>query len=508
MLTEMKQIVVDFGPVRAVDHVDFTVHSGEIVGLLGENGAGKSTLMNVLAGTFPPTEGEILLDGKPVRFHNALQSMERGIRFIHQELNLCNDLRVFENMYLAQEIRLPSGMLNQKEMARRAGEVFQRMNVEIDPWMLVEDLQVADKQLVEIARALLFQCDLIIMDEPTTALSNKEIDNLFVIMRQLKEQGVGFIYISHKMPEIFEICDTYSVLRDGCLIGSGRIADVDEKQVTEMMIGRSLADDDFDHKPCYAGDEIAYRAQGLSGDLFEDISFELRKGEILAFTGLQSSGKDQLADALFGVIPHTGTLTHGSQVMEDGIHRYMKSGVAMVPRNRKERGIHNDLSIYDNLSMGFFNTLMKKLLIVPREEKQRYQREKERLAIKTDNPENPITSLSGGNQQKVILGRWLETGADVLIFDNPTQGIDVGTKFEIYHLLIRLAQQGKSILLFSSEFPEIRKVADRCVILYKGKINKVLERSEMNESDMMYYSTGANLEMNHQDAAPADKGEE
>ena len=506
MLTEMKQIVVDFGPVRAVDHVDFTVPAGEIVGLLGENGAGKSTLMNVLAGTFPPAQGEILLDGKPVRFHNARQSMEHGIRFIHQELNLCNDLRVFENMYLAQELRLPNGLLDHKEMARRAGEVFQRMNVDINPWALVEDLQVAEKQLVEIARALLFKCDLIIMDEPTTALSNKEIENLFVIMRQLKQQGVGFVYISHKMPEIFEVCDSYTVLRDGCLIGSGRIADVDEKQVTEMMIGRSLADDDFDHKPSYATEEVAFEAENLSGELFADITFQLHKGEILAFTGLQSSGKDQLADALFGVSPHTGSLRCEGRELNGSIRKYMKSGVAMVPRNRKERGIHNDLSIYDNTSMGFLNTLMKKLLISPKEEKQRYQRQKELLAIKADNPENPITSLSGGNQQKVILGRWLETGANVLIFDNPTQGIDVGTKFEIYHLLIRLAQQGKSILLFSSEFPEIRKVADRCIILYQGKINRVLDRDEMNESDMMYYSTGANLEMAHN--APADKGEE
>ena len=502
MLTEMKQIVMDFGAFRAVDHVDLTVHPHEIVGLLGENGAGKSTLMNVLAGTFPPTSGEIFLDGKPVRMGSALQAMAHGIRFIHQELNLCNDLRVFENMYLAQEIK--SGpVLNKKEMARRTQEVFDRMNVDIDPWALVEDLQIAEKQLVEIARALLFKCDLIIMDEPTTALSNKEIENLFVIMRQLKEEGVGFIYISHKMPEIFEICDTYYVLRDGKLVGSGKLADVNETQITEMMIGRSLNDDDFAHKPNHSTEKIAMQAENLSGENFENISFTLHQGEILAFTGLQSSGRDQLADALFGAASRTGTLKVDGKPLTGDIRRHMKAGVAMVPRNRKERGIHNDLSIYDNTSMGFINTLMKKLLISPKEEKERYARQKEQLAIKADNPNNPITSLSGGNQQKVILGRWLETGANVLLFDNPTQGIDVGTKFEIYHLLIRLAQSGKSIIIFSSEFPEICKVADRCVIMYKGKINKILERSEMNEQDMMYYSTGSNLEMDYSE----EKGE-
>ena len=496
MLTEMKQIVMDFGAFRAVDHVDLTVHPHEIVGLLGENGAGKSTLMNVLAGTFPPTSGEICLDGKPVRMGSALQAMSHGIRFIHQELNLCNDLRVFENMYLAQELT-KGPVLNKHEMARRTQEVFDRMNVDIDPWALVEDLQIAEKQLVEIARALLFKCDLIIMDEPTTALSNKEIENLFVIMRQLKEEGVGFIYISHKMPEIFEICDSYYVLRDGKLVGQGKLADVNETQITEMMIGRSLSDDDFKHKPNHSTDKIAMEAEHLSGENFEDISFTLHQGEILAFTGLQSSGRDQLADALFGAISRTGALKVDGKPITGDIRRHMKAGVAMVPRNRKERGIHNDLTIYDNTSMGFINTLMKKLLINPREEKERYNRQKEQLAIKADNPNNPITSLSGGNQQKVILGRWLETGANVLLFDNPTQGIDVGTKFEIYHLLIRLAQSGKSIIIFSSEFPEICKVADRCVIMYKGRINKILERTEMNEQDMMYYSTGSNLEMDY-----------
>ena len=494
MLIQMEQIVMDFGPVRAVDHVDLTVHPGEILGLLGENGAGKSTLMNVLAGTFPPTSGRILLDGKQVHISNATQAMKHGIRFIHQELNLCNDLTVFENMYLAQEILYKGRLLNKKEMAAHCSDVFRRMNIEIDPWSKVADLSIAEKQLVEIARSLLFKCDLIIMDEPTTALSNREIENLFVIMRQLKAEGVAFIYISHKMPEIFEICDSYTVLRDGQLVGSGRIADINEKAATEMMIGRSLADEEFRNKPCYATEEVLLEADHLTGSTYQDVSFQLHRGEILAFTGLQSSGRDQLADSLFGVEPCSGAIQMNGTPLTGSIHARMKTGLAMVPRNRKERGIHNDLSIQDNTSMGYYNTRMKNLLIRPAEEKKRFLRQKEALQIKTDNPRNPITSLSGGNQQKVILGRWLETGSDVLMFDNPTQGIDVGTKFEIYHLLINLAKSGKAVLIFSSEFPEIMKVADRCIIMYKGRINRVMERSEMNEEDMMYYSTGANFE--------------
>ena len=492
----MKGIVVDFGPVRAVDHVDFAVQPGEIVGLLGENGAGKSTLMNVLAGTFPPTEGEILLDGKKVEVNNAQHAMALGIRFIHQELNLCNDLKVFENMYLAQEMRGKGGLLDKKTMAENCRKVFERMHVEIDPWERVENLQTSQKQLVEIARSLLFKCDLIIMDEPTTALSNQEIENLFVIMRQLKQEGMSFIYISHKMPEIFEICETYFVLRDGCLVGSGKIADTNEEKITEMMIGRSLADDDFTNRPITAMGEVLMEAENLCGEGFENVSFSLHKGEVLAFTGLQSSGRDQLADALYGVIPHTGKLVvNGKALDKGGIQACLKHGIAMVPRARKERGILNDLSIYDNTSMGFFNTNMKTLLIQPKLEKQRFLRQKEAMQIKSDNPKNPITSLSGGNQQKVILGRWLESDAEILIFDNPTQGIDVGTKFEIYHLILKLAQSGKAILVFSSEFPEIRKVADRCVVMYKGKVSATFERDEMTEKNLMLYSTGANLEV-------------
>ena len=495
MLTEMKGIVVDFGPVRAVDHVDIAIRPGRILGLLGENGAGKSTLMNVLAGTFPPTQGEICLDGRRVRFSSAMAAMRKGIRFIHQELNLCNDLNVFENMYLAQELRGKGGLLDKKEMARRAREVLSRMRVDIDPWTKVEELQTAEKQLVEIARALLFKCDLIIMDEPTTALSNREIQDLFAIMRQLQAEGVSFVYISHKMPEIFEICQDYYVLRDGKLVGGGLISQVDESSITEMMIGRTLKDDEFDSKPCYATGQVALEAENLGGKNFEGVSFTLHKGEILAFTGLQSSGRDELADALFGVIPHTGALRVGGALLDQAnIRRFMRRGVAMVPKNRKERGILNDLTIYDNTSMGFYNTRMRGPFIRMKEEKARYQRQKAALAIKADTPKNPITSLSGGNQQKVILGRWLETNADVLIFDNPTQGIDVGTKFEIYRLMIDLARQGKAILVFASEFTEIFKVADRCHVMYKGRVNAVLSRQELTEKAVMGYSTGANVE--------------
>ena len=494
MRTQMTGIVVDFGPVRAVDHVDLLVEPGEIHGLIGENGAGKSTLMNVLAGVLSPKEGEIRLDAQKVRFNNTMAAMGHGIRFVHQELNLCNDLNVFENMYLAQELKSKNGLLDKKKMADNARAVFQRMHVDIDPWAVVSTLQAAEKQLVEIARGLLFKCDLLILDEPTTALSNQEIDSLFVIMRSLQKEGVSFIYISHKMPEIFRICDRFTVLRDGKNVASGDIKDVNERRITEMMTGKQYEDEAFASRVSQAREKVAMQAEGLSGAGFNDISFTLREGEILAITGLQGSGRDQLADALFGVIPHSGTLLVGGQPIRGGIARFLKRGVAMVPRNRKERGILKDLSIYDNLSMGFINTLQKGFIVRPPHEKARYSRQKQALDIRADNPKNPVSSLSGGNQQKVILGRWLETKANVLIFDNPTQGIDVGTKFEIYTLLLRLAREGHAILVFSSEFPEIRKVADSCIVMYRGEVNKVLSREDLSEDLLMYYSTGSNVE--------------
>ena len=487
---------MDFGPVRAVDHVDFTVHSGEIMGLLGENGAGKTTLMNILAGTFPPVEGDIFLDGKKVRIQNSMQAIQLGIRFIHQELSLCNDLRVFENMFLAEELVKKNGLLDKTEMKRRCQEIFDRMQVKIDPDIEVRKLQPSEKQLVEIARALLFKANLIIMDEPSTALATHEIEQLFKLMRQLKSEGVSFIYISHKMPELFEICDTYYVMRDGKMVAQGKFSDIDEAKATEMMIGRSLANNEFDDKEYSGTDEVALEAENLSGADFSDISFTLHKGEILAITGLQGSGRDSLADALYGAIPYEGKVTvHGKQMTQrDGIISHLKNGIAMVPRSRKERGILNDLSIYDNTSMGFLNTKFSGLLINQGAEKNRFEREKKELSIKTETPNKPITSLSGGNQQKVILGRWLESDADVILFDNPTQGIDVGTKFEIYRLIIELAKKGKAIIVFSAEFAEIKKVADSCIVLYKGKMNICLNRNEITERNILYYSTGANLE--------------
>ena len=499
MHLEMKNIVMDFGPVRAVDDVSIEIDAGQIVGLLGENGAGKSTLMNVLAGVYNPTAGKIFIDGNEVTMKDVRTADAHGIKFIHQELNLCNDLKVYENMFLGNEIRKKSGVLDKKKMIDDCNAVFSRMRISINPEAVVGNLSAADKQLVEIGKALLFKSELIIMDEPSTALATHEIENLFDIMRQLKAEDVSFIYISHKMPELFEICDIYYVMRDGKLIGHGLFKEINEEQITEMMIGHHIEDSEFANHVFSATDKVVLSAKNIGGGVLQDLSFDLHEGEILAITGLQGSGKDDLADILFGVIDHTGDIEMEGKPMTRkssvrSVKRYLNTGISMVPRMRKERGIHNDLSVLDNMSMGYLNTKFSKAFINSKDENDRFDRQQAAMSIKVGNRKNPITSLSGGNQQKVILGKWLESDAKVLLFDNPTQGIDVGTKFEIYHLILKLAKEGKAIIVFSAEFPEIFKVADSCIVLYKGRENAHLDRENLTEKNVMYYSTGANLE--------------
>lgn len=497
MLLEMKNISKDFGAVKALTDVSFAVKQGEIHGLLGENGAGKTTLMNVLAGAIPPTRGEIIIDGHPIVGMNPHKSVELGIRFIHQELNLCNDLTVYENMYLGEEIAKGS-WLDKKTMAKNAQKVLDDMNVSISSTTTVDHLEAAQKQLVEIAKALLFKSELIIMDEPTTALNNDEIENLFVIMRGLREQGVSFIYISHKMPELFAICDRYTVLRDGAFIDTGSFAEIDEHRAAELLIGKAFVDANLkDEGSSSISSEVLLSVKHLSGKTFSDVSFDLHKGEIIAITGLQGAGSAELATALFGATQSTGEfVVCGSEPMHRmSIRDAMRRKIAMVPCNRKERGILPDLSIRDNNSLASFVIRGGSPFFSSKEELVRYEKNRKKLEIKADSPNNPITSLSGGNQQKVIVGRWLETGADIYIMDNPTQGIDVGAKYQIYKLIIELAREGKGVIVFSTEFPEIWHIADRCIVMYKGRLNGDLPRAELTEVAMMAHSTGSGLNM-------------
>lgn len=495
MNLEMKDITKVFGPVIALKDVNLNVGPGEIHGLLGENGAGKTTLMNVLAGTFPQDSGRIIINGNAVNDITPKKAGELGIRFIHQELSLCNDLRVYQNMFLGAEY-VKAGFVRKKDEVKRAQEVLDFMNSGITAETLVGDLDTAKKQLVEIAGALLFKSELIIMDEPTTAINAQEITNLFKIMNQLKEEGVSFIYISHKMPEVFEICGKYTVLRDGKFIQTGFIKDINEQQATELLIGKTFVVTNLKEDSVPHGGESVLSINDLCGHTFKNISLELHKGEVIAITGLQGSGTDELATAVFGASPViSGTISTAKDMLDlRSINKVMKSGIGMIPRNRKERGILPHLSIRQNNSLAYFTTKHKKLFISQKQEHERFLLNREKMDIRAPNDTNPITSLSGGNQQKIILSKWLEIDADVYIMDNPTQGIDVGSKYSIYKLMNNMAKEGKAILLFSTEFPEIQQVADRCIVMYKGTINTILDRNNISEVRIMAHSTGAQTE--------------
>ncbi|MBN2299596.1 MAG: sugar ABC transporter ATP-binding protein [Acholeplasmataceae bacterium] len=494
MNIKFHNISKNFGAIQALDNVSFEIGQAEILGLLGENGAGKSTLMNILGGVLRPSSGSIEIDGKGYTHLSTAESMHLGISFIHQELNLVNDLKVFENLFLHHELTNAKFYLNKKEMILKSREVFKRMNLNIDPNAFVRDLDTSRKQLVEIAKSLLFESKLIIMDEPTTALTNQEIENLFGIMRELKNQGITLIYISHKMPELFNICDKYTVLRDGKFIASGLFKDIDEQKATELLVGRSVVQN-LDIKNLPIETEEVFKVTNFTLEpFFKDITFSIRKGEIVAVTGLFGDGRGELSEALFGA----RKVTHGEIYLRDkklplsSIKQIMKSGVSMIPRNRKERSIIKDMTILDNLSMAHFTSKHPNPIISEKEEKERFSKNQKSTNIRSGSPYDLITSLSGGNQQKVIFARWFELNSEIYIMDNPTQGIDVGAKFEIYDLIRDLAKQGKSILVFSSEFPEIYQIANRCIIMYKGEINKILPHEELNEVDVMYYSTGSN----------------
>jgi len=497
MILEMRNISKSFGAVQALKDVSFDVQPGEIHGLLGENGAGKTTLMNVLAGTFFQDYGKIFIDGQEVVGMTPRKAAEKKIRFIHQELNLCNDLTVFQNMFLGEEYTRHAWKVDKKRELLQSQEVLDSMDTRISASTIVGDLDTAQKQMVEIARALLFSSELIIMDEPTTALNNQEIEKLFTIMTTFKKKGVSFIYISHKMPELFRICDRYTVLRDGAFIQSGILRDIDEHYATELLVGKRFVQAHLkEGLPSYVTDEVFLNVQGASGKSFKDVSFTLHRGEIVVFTGLQGSGTEELATALFGATP----LESGRVETKDGlltmknIRDIMQSGIGMIPRNRKERGILPDMSIRNNNSLAYFAAKHRGVFVHRKEEVDRFERNRKRLDIKIANDMNPITSLSGGNQQKVIVSRWLEIDADVYIMDNPTQGIDVGAKYAIYKLVIELASQGKAILFFTNEYPEIHHLADRCFVLYKGEMAAELSKEEISEVAIMEYSTGTHME--------------
>ena len=490
-LLEMRSIKKAFNGIDVLNGVDLTVERGEVHALLGENGAGKSTLMNILTGVYFSDAGTVNFDGQNLTGLSIRDTEAAGIAFVHQELSLFNDLKAYENIYLGKELVNRFGTLQHRQMAAAAAELFARLGVDIDPYAEVSELKTSQKQLLEIAKALFFDAKLLIPDEPTTALNNEEVEHLFQIVRKLKEKGTAFILISHKMPEIFELCDSYTVLRNGSFVTSGKIADTTPARVSGLMVGSELRQGDV-YVTRDLGDTVL-SLKDFSGPGFTHINLELHRGEVVGFTGLQGCGSSELMQCMFGVTsPTSGTIEmNGKRLSGGSIHEAMRSGIAMLASNRKENSLLPDLSLLENMYVSEQVLSARYFKIRHAEEEQKFVNYRESLGIKCNNSEDLITALSGGNQQKVFVARWLNTDAQVLLFDNPTQGIDVGAKAEIYRLILTLAEQGKTIVINTLEIPEIRQVADACYVFYEGSIIKALSHQKIEEHTVMLYSTNS-----------------
>jgi ribose transport system ATP-binding protein len=488
----MKHISKSFFGVPVLSDVSLEVEEGEVHALLGENGAGKSTLMNILGGVYTKDSGTVEVNGITLENPSVTESEKAGVAFVHQELNLFNDLLVFENLFLGKEILHKTRTLNKRAMIERTRELFTGLGVNINPRAPVADLETSQKQLLEIAKALDTKARLIILDEPTTALNTAEIEHLFSIVRRLQKKGITFIFISHKMPEIFTIAGRYTVLRNGLFIRSGRIDETTPQEVTTAMVGREVSD-----KEVYGrrdAGEVILELSHCSGPGFHDISFKVRKGEIIGLTGLAGSGASSLMQAMFGIIPFAGGsfTVFGGEIPRYSIHKAMKTAhIGMVPNNRKENSILPFMQILENEYISEHTISAFPPHIFKKREVAKYKGYKQLLNIKDNSCQDLITGLSGGNQQKVSLARRLNTNADVFLLDTPTQGIDVGAKGEIYRLILQLSEKGKTILVNTLEIPEIEKVADQCVVFYHGCVHAVLDRNKIDETTVMLHATGA-----------------
>lgn len=494
MTLEMWGISKSFGANDVLKQIDFSVKGGEITALLGENGAGKSTLMNILGGVLPADSGSIFLDGKPVQFRSPADSLAAGIAFIHQELNLVNDLAVYENMFIGRELKKKGGWLDAKTMCEKCSAIFERMDIRLDPRTMVRDLDASYKQIVEIARALLMEASLIIMDEPTTSLTDPEIRRVFDMMRTLQKQGVGIVFISHKLKEVLEICTRYTVLRDGVVVAEGQAADTSVDELARHMVGHEVRTEPL-RTQRELGNEILSASMLSQGEHFQNISFSVRSGEILGFTGLLGDGRSELFQTVFGSGgKYSGEIrVSGEAVQIHSTRKAMSLGIGYVPRNRKENGIIADMNILENGSIVTWPRNKKACFLDWKKLRAGFAGQVEGLRIKMDSEKNPIGSLSGGNQQKVVLAKWLGADPKVLIFDNPTQGVDVGAKEDIYDIILSLAAQGVAIIVLSSEAQEIIRLCDRTLVMYHGRVQGELQGEEMTEQEIMRLATGGEM---------------
>jgi rhamnose transport system ATP-binding protein len=481
-----------FGPVVALGDGEIEILPGEIHALVGENGAGKSTLVKILAGVYHPDAGEFLVDGKPVQFRGVADSKAVGISVIYQEPTLFPDLTVAENIFMGRQPRGRTGLIDRGAMREAAAELFATLGVPIDPDRVAEGLSIADQQIIEIAKAISLQAKVLVMDEPTAALSGVEVDRLFSVARNLRDAGSGILFISHRFDEVFSLCDRITVMRDGRNIATHRTADVTIDKIVKEMVGRDI-DQLFPKVVAELGNPVL-EVTGLSrAGVFNDIEFHVCAGEIVALAGLVGAGRTEVARAVFGVDPYdTGkVVVNGRRLRPNSPKAAMAAGIGLVPEDRRKQGLVMDLSVARNATLTLRHTLARMGIISGRKERTLAADWTKTLQVKAGSLDNEVSTLSGGNQQKVVLAKWLATRPKLLIVDEPTRGIDVGTKSEVHRLLSDLAGQGIAILMISSELPEVLGMADRVLVMHEGRITANLSRAEATPESVMRAATAS-----------------
>ena len=492
-LVAMREIDKRFPGVHALKSVHFELLPGEVHALMGENGAGKSTLMKVLSGIYQCDSGEILINGESARPDSPRAAQDLGIGIIHQELSLMNDLNVAQNIFIGREPRKSFGRLDERALIARTHDIFASMNLSLDPKALVASLTIAKQQMVEIAKALSFESRVLIMDEPTASLNDAEIAELFVIIRRLKAKGVGIIYISHKMDELKRIADRVTVMRDGEYVGTVGAADTPISKIISMMVGREVEHEPLE-VPDLTGAEVSLEVDGLErGSEIRDVSFSVQKGEILGFAGLMGAGRTEVARAIFGADPRdSGEIrVHGKPVSITSPSDAVRAGIGYLSEDRKHFGLATGMNVRDNIALALLDLFTSAMGVLDDAGMQQVARDYiGKLEVRTPSDTQEVRLLSGGNQQKVVIAKWLLRDCDILIFDEPTRGIDVGAKAEIYKLLQQLAEQGKTIIVISSELPEIMRLSHRIAVMCEGRLTGILPGGEgTTQEDIMQLAT-------------------
>ncbi|EPY05203.1 ABC transporter [Paenibacillus alvei TS-15] len=491
MQIQMKGIHKAFGSNQVLSGVDFDLREGEVHALMGENGAGKSTLMNILTGLHARDKGTILIDGKETYFANPKEAERQGIAFIHQELNIWPDMTVVDNLFIGKEMSSNWGLLKSKEMKALAIEQFKRLSVDIPLNMEAGQCSVGQQQMIEIAKALLTDTKVIIMDEPTSALTEREIQKLFEVIRSLKQEGVSIVYISHRMEEIFEICDRITVMRDGRTVDTKAIPETNFDEVVKKMVGRELTERYPARNPS-PGEVVLEVEHATRKGWFEDVSFSVCQGEIVGFSGLMGSGRTEIMRALFGLdrLDQGEIRMFGKKVEISKPVDAVNLGIGFITEDRKDEGLVLDFSVRENMVLPSISGFTKKGIISTQSEKLFVDALIKRLQIKTHSAETAAGNLSGGNQQKVVIAKWIGIGPKLLILDEPTRGVDVGAKREIYQLMNELTGHGVAIIMVSSELPEVLGMSDRIVVVHEGRITGELNEAEATQEKIMTLATG------------------